>query len=423
MRAKLTARTVEKTHASQGGKVDVWDEKTPGFVLRVSKRADAESRRWYYVQRGTWIALGDARVLDLEAARAAAVVAAGELAKGQDPRAERRRAVEARRTARAERRAQREEDAGPTVAAVVRASVESRRLAPATLREYTRLVADLALSSFGQRKLSSVTRADVRLHLASVAEQHGRHVADKLLALVRSAVRWQAAEDGGIDRDPTLGLTPMLSKSETIRRHSLIADPHVPERDAYTALVSWWLKAEALPLAVGALARTLLCLGLRHGEAVALRWSDVHDLDTPDDARLVLRPETRKGREGSRRGLVVPLPLYVCNLLLELRAANLHADLVFPVSKRVTVTIRTKTDGVTHLHDLRRSAASGWQRAGERRDLVSYALGHNAGGPASDAHYLHAGPIREHRAMLTRWAEKILALVEGAKVLPFERTA
>jgi integrase len=366
--------------------------------------------------------LGDARVLDLEAARSAAVVAAAELAKGQDPREERRRKREEAAHARAAKRAQREVDEGPTVAGLVRGSVESRRLAPATLREYTRLVAGLALDPFGQRKVSTITRADVREYLGRVAHQHRRHIADKCLALLRAAHRWGAGE-GLVDRDPTLGLVPLLSKTEKIRRHSLVADQHVPERDAYAALVRWWTASEALPLAVRTFARTLLCLGLRHGEASALRWTDVQDLDVPEDARLVIRAEARKGREGSRRGLVVPLPPLVREALLELRAAGLDSERVFPVSKRVAITVREKTDGVTTLHDLRRSAATGWQRNGERRDIISYALGHHEGGPASDAHYLHGGPLREHRAMLSRWSERILAAVDGGRVLPFEQSA
>jgi integrase len=120
---------------------------------------------------------------------------------------------------------------------------------------------------------------------------------------------------------------------------------------------------------------------------------------------------------------VVPLPPLVREGLVELRTAGLDADRIFPVSKRVCVTVRERTDGKTTLHDLRRTAATGWQRAGERRDLISYALGHHEGGPASDAHYLHGGPLRDHRAMLTRWTERILVAVEGARVLPFERTA
>ncbi|HXH05662.1 MAG TPA: Arm DNA-binding domain-containing protein, partial [Vicinamibacterales bacterium] len=89
MRAVITARLVEQLRRAAPRAVEVWDTRQPGLVLRLRPSGHAS----YGVRYGRTrrLTLGPAGVLTPEQARALARAVLGDVARGTDPAAERRR--------------------------------------------------------------------------------------------------------------------------------------------------------------------------------------------------------------------------------------------------------------------------------------------------------------------------------------------
>ena len=94
MRKKLDDRTVRALKAPVAGRQEVWDRLLPGFGLRVTSK---DARSWFVMYRVGFGAsrmqrryrIGDAKVMTLAEARAAARQALGQVARGIDPADER----------------------------------------------------------------------------------------------------------------------------------------------------------------------------------------------------------------------------------------------------------------------------------------------------------------------------------------------
>src|SRR5258708_22726826 len=98
----LTPRLVDTLKVAAGAQrtnyFDTHNDAPPGFCLRVS-----DSRRVFYLvatdpatKARVWMKVGDARQIALDAARRAAKVKAGDLARGVNPNAQARAAPDAR---------------------------------------------------------------------------------------------------------------------------------------------------------------------------------------------------------------------------------------------------------------------------------------------------------------------------------------
>jgi integrase len=224
----------------------------------------------------------------------------------------------------------------------------------------------LYLSAWNNRRVLEITRADVeRLH-ARIGENHGRYTANRTLALL-SAMFGKAIAWGLMDTNPARG----------IRRFPELA------RDRF-------LMPDEIKRLIGALAQetdetfqlfVLLSLltGQRRGNVLAMRWRDIHGIDTDAPVWRIPAAEFKNGRVH-----VVPLVPSVVWFLRDRRREG--DEFVLPgrepgqhyaePKRRWVALLRRAELRDVRLHDLRRTFGSWQVGTGASLAMVGRALGH-----------------------------------------------
>ncbi|MCK2086725.1 site-specific integrase [Thauera aromatica] len=234
-----------------GKRLTIYDTETPKLALRVTA---AGTKTFYVVKRSgasmAWLKLGTFPEITVEQARKAAALALGEFAGGADPAAA--------------RRAVREE---PTFAEAFEAFLDGKRkrdgiaLADKTKRSY-RDVARLYLSTIQSKKLSAITREDVKAAQRKAAKKSTSQ-ACQAVAVVSSVFSF------ALDQETYSGTSPA----------SRVQKNPPPSRDRFA-------QAHELPYLLAAVAESdqrdyfLLSLltGARRANVQAMAWREI-DLD------------------------------------------------------------------------------------------------------------------------------------------------
>ena len=242
------------------------------------------------------------------------------------------------------------------------------------------------LAAWARRKLSAVTRDDVRRLHRQIGNKGKRgrpapYAANRLLALIHALYAF-AQSEGWRGENPAKG----------VQKH--------PEQERER-----FLQADELPSFFRALADEpsaafrdlfLLCLltGARRGNVMAMRWEDLH----LERATWTI-PMTK-----NRKPHTLPLvPEAVA--VLAARQATAHSEWVFPAESKSGHMIEPRKAwlriveraglGDLRIHDLRRSLAS-WQAAtGASLPIIGRTLAHR--NPATTAIYarLELDPVRQ----------------------------
>ncbi|PWU49662.1 site-specific integrase [Micromonospora globispora] len=282
--------------------------------------------------------------------------------------------------------------------------VASPKLRPTTLVRYRSLVARYVVPAIGKRRLTALTPADVRLMLAKAA-----------------STRTAGRKDQPEDERPKVSartvqqvhavLRAMLSQAvreELLARNvARLVQAPAPEREE----IHPWAEAEARAFLAAVRAHRLhalfvvaLALGLRRGELLGLRWSDV-DLDAGQlwvwqtlqrvrgDGVVFGPPKSRRSRR------VLTMPVVVVQALKRHRSVQAHerklADgqwqetgLVFTTATGRHVEPRNLNTAFGRLiaragvrpirfHDLRHTCATLLLAAGVSPRVVMDILGHS----------------------------------------------
>ena len=257
----------------------------------------------------------------------------------------------------------------------------SRGVRASTMREYKRDVEVRAVTFFGRQRLSSITPMDVKrflagLHAAKCSASSVRRIFAPVRALFATAV-----EEGLIRSNPAAGVrvssAPTSGDEDGEKRKALT-------EDELGALIAETTDADRLVV------RFLGATGLRVGEAIALRFSDIDFGRRSVDVRRAWRqgvfspPKSRYGRR------TVPLSPGLARDLWELRKnARSDDELVFPGRRGVVMHPSTvhravrsagKKTGVPWVttHTLRHTAASAFFRHGLNARQVQTILGHHS---------------------------------------------
>lgn len=166
-----------------GNRRVVYDTQIPKLALRVTK---AGSKSFYVIKRTgdamSWVRLGSFPEMSVEQARTEAALILGEFAAGANP-------AEARRAARGE----------PTFEIVFEQFLRDQRkrdgtaLSAKTVRNYSDIFR-LYLSSIKGKKLSNITRAEVKALHAKVTKK-SEFQADRLVTLISSVVKFAVANE------------------------------------------------------------------------------------------------------------------------------------------------------------------------------------------------------------------------------------
>jgi integrase len=265
-------------------------------------------------------------------------------------------------------------------------------------RETERILNREFVATHGQRDIRQIKRHDVLEIMDAALERGASYQANRILATIRKLFNW-CLERGIIEATPIAGLkapTRELSRDRVLDDSEIRRILNACPLDAYPF-------RQFTPL--------LLATAQRRGELANMRWSEL-DLE----ARTWLIPAER-AKNGKPH--VVHLSDFALSLLDEV-PQFVDCDYVFTTTRRSPVSGFSKAlrwvhehseTSDWHMHDLRRTAASGMARAGVAPYVIEKVLNHVSGTISGVAAvYNRYGYDAERCAALDQWGETLASL-------------
>ena len=390
---KLTQRKIELLECPDGRRdMMVFDDEQTGLGVRVT----SSGRRTFLAQyafNGTKrrVPLGSCSAISLAEARAAVRVILGDVARGTDPAAERKRAASERKQKAA---------ADAFTLDVLLTQWQQLHLAGRRRRYEAEAVRALR---FAFSKHLSFPAADLRRGaivqvIDALARAGHTAIASRTAAYGRAAYHW-AAKRGSMSVNPFSDL-PLAAM---VKRDRVLSDAE---------LVAIW-NATKEPTAFAAIVRMLILTGQRREEAAGMAWGEISD-----DLSTWTIPA---GRAKNGATHVVPLSAEARALLSEAGPID-GKGLVFPGlrgSFNGFGKAKAHLDVVSgvadwRLHDLRRTVATGLQRLGVRLEVTEAVLNHVSGSRAGIVGiYQRHDYGAEKRDALAKWGVYVAAIIEG----------
>ena len=368
----------------------VFDDEQRGLGVRVTASGGKTFLAQYaFHGQKRRIPLGSCSAVSLAKARDAVRAIMGEVAKGIDPAAERKKAA-------AEAHRQAAHDA-LTLASLLE-DWQSLHLAskrPAYAAEAVRALR-YAFDRYLDFPGADLGRAIVVKTLDAMARKGNAAMAARTAAYGKAAYGW-AVKRGALTVNPftNLPVAPTIRRDRVLRDDELAAIWRATERGG----------------AFDNIVRFLILTGQRREEVAGMMWGELSD-----DLSTWTIPADR-----AKNGVahIVPLPEPARELL---RGLPKFSDFVFP-GLRGTFSGWSKAkaaldmrSGVTgwRLHDLRRTMATGLQRLGVRLEVTEAVLNHVAGSRAGivGVYQRHDFAV-EKRAALEAWTEHVMAVIAG----------
>jgi integrase len=393
---KFTQRIVDSLALPEGKPETIhFDDTLAGFGVRLR----SSGARVYVVQYKTGskhrrLTLGTTGTLRLEAARALAAELLAKVRIGRDPAGEK-----------AEMRLR----ASNTLGAAIRTYLarQKTRLRP---RSYTASEHYLQ-ESFKQLHdlpIASVDRRVVATRLAEIAATSGPSAADRARATLSALFAW-ALWEGLTDTNPALATNRRTSGKG---RERVLADDE---------LAAVWNAAGSRAGLYGVIVKLLILTGQRREEIGGLQWDEI------DFAAGMIRLPAARTKNGKPHD--VPLSAPAARLLQAiprigpaLFSAGGASFAGYSIPKRLLdqrIAAARQAAGADPmppwvLHDLRRSVATHMAELGVAPHIVEALLNHVSGHKRGVAGvYNKAVYAVEKRSALLRWAERVMAVVEG----------
>jgi integrase len=276
---------------------------------------------------------------------------------------------------------------------------QSGHLRPRSYRELERHLLRYCKPLHGLQ-LQKIDRRTVAARISDVASGSGAATANRVRASLSALFAW-AMRQGLLDNNPVTGTNrqPEQSRTRVLSDAELKIVWNALGSDDYSVIV-----------------RLLILTGQRRDEIGSLCWSEV------TDDQIVLPPQRTKNKRGHRIPIVPAV-----RAILDSRERN--GAFVFgrhpakPFSgwgvSKAGLDQRIRAAGhrleLWRLHDLRRSLSTTMhEQLGVPPHVVEAVLNHVSGHKAGVAGvYNRASYDREARIALTRWADHVLAVVEG----------
>ena len=387
-RHKLTDAFLRNVKLPAQAQTEHWDTLTPGFGVRVSyggrKAFQVLTRVNGKLQRFT---LGAYPTLSLAEARDQAERIIKDAAKGISPKD---REAEDRRKAQAERL--------NTFASVATEFMADHAKNLRTRDEMQRMINVDLLPVWGDKSISSITRADAKAVLREKARK-APIAANRLLSLISKIFTW-ALDEEIIQASPAARLKRLAEENE--RERSLTDDE----------IKVLWPALTSLGYPFGHGLKFLLVTGQRRGEVAGLKWSEI------DGDGWNLPGARAKTKQGHR----VPLSTLALEILQQ---SPRIGDYVFmsgrgmnPLegwdgAKRRGDTYLAKPIAHWRIHDLRRTMATHMRSLGVERLVVSKLLNHAEAGITKT--YDRYAADAEKAAAMERWSQRLKEIISGKK--------
>jgi integrase len=251
--------------------------------------------------------------------------------------------------------------------------------------------------SFNDRVISNINREEIQSFLAEQATRYSRSVLRSIRVVLSLTLGW-AKNCGWIERNPCEGIRlPREAGGRKVHRTVLTSQ----EVDAIVNAL-----AEPYATLVLFLART----GLRIGEAIAIKWSDLEGNVLHVQRRLYQGKADSLKTSGSERSL--PLPTSLVERISTLRSSESCSEWVFCSESGTPVNpgnalkryIRPAVTGLGislgGWHDFRHTLTTTLRRDGVHPKVISGILGHSKVNIAMDV-YDHA-TVQDFRQPLER---------------------
>jgi integrase len=388
------ARTISSLALPDAGNVEYFDEKIPGFGLRVSAKG---RRTWFvryrikgYRNKGC-LTLGTYPILELADARGRARAALRLAEDGQDPA----------KPIQQIRKAELFRDVATSFMAVFQRRHRS-------WQEKQRTLDHDILPAIGPKKTASITRADIRAMLTKVTERDSPIMANAVLSLTRRIFNWAISEEiDGITSNPCAHLP---QPGQNVPRDRVLTPDEIKRL--------WVGLDQPNPNVPAKLVHALklqLVTGQRKGEVITAEWTEM-ELDK-DPVWMIPAAKAKNGLAHR-----VPLSVLAVALLHEAKKLSRGSSWVFPsarklghpvtpraVNKAFDAAVATIKLTDVRPHDLRRTAASHIASLGIQRFVVARILNHVESGVTSV--YDRYGYDREKRDALNVWAQRLAEIL------------
>jgi integrase len=377
----LTELALRKLSAT-GGRREVWDEKLPGFGVRIGLSGTKSFVLMYYAGgKKHRLTLGRYPVLSLAEARRRALEALATIAGGGDPKPVNSAASQYR--------------FGDVVGEFVRSHCKQHNR-DRHAHETERILRATFASAWADRDLREIAKADVIAILDARVEAGAPSAANHALAAIRKFFAW-AAERGLVAENPCQQISRPAPNAT--RDRVLSAEE----------LAQVWNAAAVIGAPFSQIVQLLVLTAQRRGEVSGMRWDEV-DVE----ARIWTIPAKRTK---TNRLQVLPLSGSATDILRNI--ARTDDVFVFPArggegtSASGFSKMKRRLDELSGicdwtLHDLRRSAATHMAGLGVAPHVVERILNHTSGTFGGVAGvYNRFQYIPEMRDALERWAAHI----------------
>ena len=276
MRQKLTPAFVMNAPTPEKGRIIYWDATQPAFGLRVMSTGHKSFVFQYRAgvgRSGTKRLVTLNCALTLTDARREAKKIAGDVARGGDPVAERRKQQEAAgRTVKAVLEEYLVRECGMTRDAEGNATFADDnevRSGSQRLDAFERLV----YPKIGGTQVDDLKRSAIVKMLDEIADENGPVMADRTLAYLRRGLNWYASRDDDFRSPIVRGMARTKSKERAGKR--ILADDEI--RDIWTVLNPSTpdIDRTDLPECFGRFQRNLFFCAVRRTEAAAMSWPEI----------------------------------------------------------------------------------------------------------------------------------------------------
>jgi integrase len=290
------------------------------------------------------------------------------------------------------------------------------QLSESTARDYRRYLERDVRPAWGNRKLGSITRADVAALIEQVAQRarkaRGKGVAGNMIRCILSSMFIRGVAWGYLDLSPVAGTKPPVKVQK--RETRLAVEEHDGGRAIVGSVGDFLAALENVNMTPETRTALKLCLvlGLRVNEAASLRREHfnekgklLHVLGKGNKERTLPLPRLALEiiAEQENRNQTKNNPIEWLFPQKNLQSGNhITADSLSHAAKRVAIAAIMPE---LRSHDLRRTMATGLRASGTDYDVVMRILGHTS--QDVTAIYVRAELRDEMATGLNVWAERI----------------
>lgn len=257
------------------------------------------------------------------------------------------------------------------------------------------------LPAWRHRKLSTITRPDVRDALDPLRQRGKGVTANRGLSLLRTLFRYGMENDWNAN-NPCLGLTRLVPEN---RRDVVLSDEQIR--------TLWCALDDVCSEDISKILRLQLLTAQRIGEVMRMAWDQIDLL-----AGVWTIPQANSK---NKRAHTVPLCSTALKLLVPTESASLW---VFPAPRdrnrpigmstlhKALMQLRRATNVECRTHDLRRTAATKMAESGVSPVVLAKILNH-ADHTVTGRHYIWHSYDPQKRIALAGWDSRVAAIVAG----------